>query len=217
MDFIPKIKNYRTKKAYYEGKIAVYSTFGIGMTKQREVSNPHKAGPAVDVLTESTAYWLSTGELPAGLITGHKMIDLEHRFLIAAIANLRKVCIDHVNFKDCTSCSHERQQRCEADVIGMLGDVFAFILDHFKTEETVMRDSLLLMVDRDVCEAHMEDHAAISAALQEIVSSLDSDHIVSRIRELDALLARWVTHHIALHDLILSRWIAREDSLLKDL
>jgi len=98
----------------------------------------------------------------------------------------------------------------------MLGDVFAFILDHFKTEEMVMRDSLLLMVDRDVCEAHMEDHAAISSAVQKIVSSLDSQHIVSRIRELDALLARWETNHIALHDLILSRWIAREDSLLKD-
>ncbi|UCV21719.1 hemerythrin domain-containing protein [Ferribacterium limneticum] len=187
------------------------------MTKQRVVSIPHMAGAAVDVLSESTAHWLSTGELPAELVTGHKLIDSEHRFLIAAIANLRRVCIDHVNLKDCTGCSDERQQRCEADVIAMLGDVFAFILDHFKTEEMVMRDSLLLMVDRDVCEAHMEDHAAISLAVQQIVSSLDSHHIVSRIRELDTLLARWETNHIALHDLILSRWIAREDSLLRDL
>ncbi|MFZ2973672.1 bacteriohemerythrin [Ferribacterium limneticum] len=187
------------------------------MTKQRVVPNPHKAGPVVDVVSESTAYWLTTGELPAELLTGHKLIDSEHRFLIAAIANLRRVCIDHVNLKDCTGCSHERQQRCEADVIAMLGDVFAFILDHFKTEEMVMRDSLLLMVDRDVCEAHMEDHAAISSTVQQIVSSLDSHHVVSRIRELDALLARWETNHIALHDLILSRWISREDSLLKNL
>lgn len=187
------------------------------MTKQRVVSIPHMAGAAVDVVSESTAHWLSTGELPAELITGHKLIDSEHRFLIAAIANLRRVCIDHVNLKDCTDCSRGRQQHCEADVIAMLGDVFAFILEHFKTEEMVMRDSLLLMVDRDVCEAHMEDHAAISLAVQQIVSSLDSHHIVSRIRELDALLARWQTHHIALHDLILSRWIAREDSLLRDL
>lgn len=186
------------------------------MTKQRVVSIPHMAGAAVDDLSESTAYWLSTGELPAELITGHKLIDSEHHFLIGAIANLRRVCLDHVNLKDCTGCSHDRQERCEADVIAMLGDVFAFILDHFKTEEMVMRDSLLLMVDRDVCEAHMEDHAAISATVQQIVSSLDSQHIVSRIRELDALLARWETNHIALHDLILSRWIAREDSLLKD-
>ena len=217
LDFITKINKYRINKSNYDGRIAFYTTFGIGMTKQRVVSIPHMAGAAVDVLSESTAHWLSTGELPAELVTGHKLIDSEHRFLIAAIANLRRVCVDHVNLKDCTGCSHERQQRCEADVIAMLGDLFAFILDHFKTEEMVMRDSLLLMVDRDVCEAHMEDHAAISSAVQQIVSSLDSHHIVSRIRELDALLARWVTNHIALHDLILSRWIARDDSLLRDL
>lgn len=217
LNFITKIKNYRINKLNYDGKITVSNTFGIGMTKQRAVSIPRMAEPAVDVLSESTAYWLSTGELPAELITGHKLIDSEHRFLIDAIANLRRVCIDHINLKDCTGCSHDRQQRCEADVIAMLGDVFAFILDHFKTEEMVMRDSLLLMVDRDVCEAHMEDHAAISSTVQQIVSSLDSNHVVSRIRELDALLARWQTNHVALHDLILSRWIAREDSLLRDL
>lgn len=186
------------------------------MTKQRVVFNPHLAGPDVDVVSESTAYWLSNGHLPPELITGHKLIDSEHHFLIVAIANLRRICIDHVNLKDCTGCTHDRQQRCEMEVVTMLGDVFAFILDHFKTEEMVMRDSLLLMVDRDVCEAHMEDHAAISSTVQQIVSSLDSHHVVSRIRELDALLARWETNHIALHDLILSRWIAREDSLLRE-
>ena len=184
------------------------------MTNLWQISDPHKVGPVVADLSECTAYWLSTGKLPAELITGHKLIDSEHYFLIASIANLRRVCIDHLNLKGCNACSHDRQQSCEADLVAMLGDVFAFILDHFKTEETVMRDSLLVMVDRDVCEAHMEDHAAISLTVQKIVSSLDPLHVVSRIRELDALLARWVTNHIALHDLMLSRWISRDDSLL---
>jgi hemerythrin-like metal-binding protein len=217
LDIITKINNHHANKLNYDGKISPSNTFGIGMTKQRVVPHHYQAGPDVNVLSESTAYWLSTGQLPAELITGHKLVDSEHHFLIAAIANLRRVCIDHVNLKDCTGCTHERQQRCEAEVITMLGDVFAFILDHFKTEEMVMRDSLLLTVDRDLCEAHMEDHAAISSTVQEIVSSLDSHQIVSRIRELDALLTRWETNHIALHDLILSRWVAREDSLLRDL
>ncbi|MBL8429472.1 MAG: hypothetical protein JNJ95_06245 [Dechloromonas sp.] len=77
-----------------------------------------------------------------------------------------------------------------------------------------MRESLLLLGDHDLCAAHMEDHAAISSTVQKIVSSLDHQQVVSQIRELDALLARWVTNHIALHDLMLSRWIAREDSFL---
>lgn len=185
------------------------------MTKQRMVVNHWTAEIPVEALSNITAHWLDTGELPPELITGHKLIDFEHRFLVSSIANLRRVCIDHLAFSDCHGCKDDQRASCESQVIGMLGDVFAFILEHFKTEETIMRDSLLLMVDRDVCQAHMEDHAAIAAKVQQIVSMLDGFHMVSRIRELDALLARWMINHVALHDLLLSRWISREDSLLK--
>lgn len=185
------------------------------MTKQRMVAKPWPAEIPVEALSDVTAHWLDTGELPPELLTGHKLIDFEHRFLISSIANLRRVCVDHLAFADCHACSHGQRAGCENEVIGMLGDVFAFILEHFKTEEKIMRDSLLLMVDRDVCQAHMEDHAAIAAKVQQIVSTLDQFHTVSRIRELDALLACWMTNHIALHDFLLSRWVSREDSLLK--
>lgn len=185
------------------------------MTTQRAVSIQMRRDESVDSLSDTTAHWLATGDLPPELITGHKLIDFEHRFLVSAIANLRKVCIDHINFADCSGCRNDLRERCENQLIGMLGDVFSFILDHFKTEESIMRDSLMLMVDRDVCQAHMEDHAEIAAKVQEIVSSLDQLHVVSRIRELDQLLTRWITNHIALHDLLLSRWISREDSLLQ--
>jgi hemerythrin len=182
------------------------------MANQQAVSDTFLTNTPDQGVSESTAYWLSNGALPPALITGHKLIDQEHRFLISAIANLRVLCIDYIHLKDCAACGHGQQQRCETEMLGMLGDVFAFILDHFRTEESVMRDSMLVMVDRDVCEAHMEDHGAISSAVQKIVVSLDIRHVVSQIRELDALLERWVTNHIALHDLILSRWVFREDS-----
>jgi len=187
------------------------------MTQQRVVSFPFQNLASADAVSDITVHWSTTGELPPELLTGHKLIDFEHRFLIGAMANLRKVCRDHQGLNDCHGCAEAVQHGCEANLIGLLGDVFAFILDHFRTEEAVMRDSLLLMIDRDVCEAHMEDHAAISKAVQEIVSALDPHHVVSRIRELDGLRTRWVTNHIALHDLLLARWISREDSLLKGL
>ena len=38
-----------------------------------------------------------------------------------------------------------------------------------------------------------------------------------RLHELDALLARWVTNHVALHDMLLSRWAKRDGSLLRHL
>jgi hemerythrin-like metal-binding protein len=194
----------------------VFNIFGVAMTAQRMVAKSWTTEVSVDVLSDVIAHWRETGELPPELLTGHRLIDFEHRFLVSSIANLQRVCIDYQTYADCQSCGQDRRAHCEGELIGLLGDVFAFILEHFKNEESIMRESLLLTVDREVCQAHMEDHAAIAAKVQEIVSSLDRSHTVSRIRELDALLARWMTNHIALHDMLLSRWISREDSLLRN-
>lgn len=179
------------------------------MTKQRTVPLPSVEGATVDELPDIIAHWRLTGLLPPELITGHHLIDTEHRFLIDAIANLQRICKSMTEFKDCVSCGRLQQARCENNLVGLLGDIFAFILDHFRHEEEIMRNSMLLVIDRAVCDAHIEDHADIAAKVQQIVAALDSSHVVSRIRELEALLARWVTNHIALHDLLLSRWIAR--------
>ena len=190
---------------------------GVKMTKQRTLGIAYGEQKSVDALSDEVAHWLAAGDLPAQLVTGHPLIDTEHRFLINAIANLRRICLDQVALKSCIACGKPMQERCEGNLIGLLGDIFSFILDHFKNEESIMRDSMLVIVDREVCQAHMEDHAEIAAKVQEIVSALDSVHIVSRIRELDALLARWMTNHVALHDMMLSRWVMRDDSLLRHL
>lgn len=159
--------------------------------------------------------WLLGGELPPELITGHKSIDAEHRLLLSCADSLRKICIDLVNAPHCGGCNQAVRSRCENELVALLGDLLAFILDHFKNEEAIMRNSLFQMVDRDVCEAHMEDHAAISGKVLEIVASLDPMNSVSRMRDLDALLSRWIVNHIGLHDVLLVRWIEREDSLLR--
>lgn len=197
-------------------KIDIFNTLWLVMTADWMAAKSPTTGVSADALPNVVTHWRATGELPPELVTGHRLIDLEHRFLVSSIANLQRVCLDHLNYADCRTCDPLRRERCEGNLIGLLGDVFAFILEHFKNEESIMRESLLLTVDWELCQAHMEDHAAISAKVQEIVSSLDRLHTVSRIRELDALLARWLTNHIALHDMLLSRWIAREDSLLRN-
>ena len=185
------------------------------MTKQRTLGIAYGEQKSVDALSDEVAHWLAAGDLPAQLVTGHPLIDTEHRFLINAIANLHRICLDQVALKSCIACGKPMQERCEGNLIGLLGDIFSFILDHFKNEESIMRDSMLVIVDREVCQAHMEDHAEIAAKVQEIVSALDSQHVVSRIRELDALLSCWVTNHVVMHDLLLSRWVSRDDSLLR--
>lgn len=187
---------------------------GVEMTKLRMLPVQSWGDQSADSLSAEIAYWVNTGDLPPQLITGHPMIDREHRFLIASISNLRRICIDQARFQDCVSCGADQQRLCDKNLISLLGDVFAFILDHFKNEESIMRESLLLVIDRDLCQAHMEDHAEIAAKVQEIVSGLDRQHLVSSIRDLDALLSRWVTNHVVMHDMLLSRWIGRDDALL---
>jgi hemerythrin len=187
---------------------------GVKMTKQR-TGIAYGEQKSVDALSDEVAHWLAAGDLPAQLVTGHPLIDTEHRFLINAIANLRRICLDQVALKSCIACGKPMQERCEGNLIGLLGDIFPSFSTTSRTKKSIMRDSMLVIVDREVCQAHMEDHAEIAAKVQEIVSALDSRHVVSRIRELDALLSRWVTNHVVMHDLLLSRWVSRDDSLLR--
>lgn len=154
-------------------------------------------------------------ELPPELLTGHRHLDAEHRLLLGNISNLRRICIDQVNLKHCADCHQAQRNHCESHLVSLLGDLLAFILEHFRTEEEIMRDSLLQMVNREVCEAHMEDHAAISGKVQEIVAALDPMNTVGLIRDLDGLLTRWVSNHIQMHDMLLVRWVEREDSVLR--
>ncbi len=154
-------------------------------------------------------------ELPPELVTGHRHLDAEHRLLLECISNLRGICIDQVNFRHCSDCHQAQRNHCENHLVSMLGDLLAFILDHFRMEEEIMRDSLLQMVNREICEAHMEDHAAISGKVQEIVGALDPMNTVGLIRDLDGLLTRWVSNHIEMHDMLLVRWVEREDSVLR--
>lgn len=169
---------------------------------------------AIHVSITNSSFGRQLAELPPELQTGHKHLDAEHSLLLSSISSLRRICIDQVRYRHCGNCDQSRRGYCDDNLVSMLGDLLAFILEHFRKEEEVMRDSLMLMVYRDVCEAHMEDHAAISGKIQEIVVSLDRQNTVVLIRELDALLARWVSNHIALHDLLLARWLERDGASL---
>ena len=172
---------------------------------------------------QETAILLTTGEaspfnellgrnLPAGLNTGIAQVDFGHAQLLSCIAALRNLCAHPTN-NSCTTCDIAPQGKCEPALIGLLGDLLAFILDHFHIEEKAMRDSLLYMVDRHVCEAHMEDHALISEKIQQIVAAIDPSITVQQVRELEKLLVRWESNHIVLHDQALERWILRQDIL----
>ena len=177
------------------------------------ISEPEISSPATN--SPRPAQYSAFPALPAELNTGLHLIDFEHKVLLNSMATLRQVCHDFSARQDCSGCHVSSRNQCEGNLVSLLGDLLAFIMDHFHNEEKMMRDSLLVLVNRDLCDAHMEDHAAISSTVQQIVAALDPMQTPSLIRELDALLHRWVSNHIGLHDMWLARWIEREDSILR--
>lgn len=148
-------------------------------------------------------------ELPAGLETGNDRIDAEHRQLLTLTGGLRVICRDPDGLPDCSACTAGQQLNCEGRLIALLGDLFACMLEHFSSEELLMRDAHMQVGDAEHYAAHIEDHAAIAQKVQELVARLDIVHTVERIRELDGLLTRWVRHHVEMHDRLLVRWLAR--------
>lgn len=75
--------------------------FRLATTAQRTAHISSGAGVSANLLSDAVAHWLGTGNLPPQLITGHAMIDHEHRFLIGAIANLRRICVDQTRLENC--------------------------------------------------------------------------------------------------------------------
>ncbi|MFZ2269713.1 MAG: hemerythrin domain-containing protein [Azonexus sp.] len=148
-------------------------------------------------------------------LTGNPTIDAEHQELYAILKMARSICVDMLALRNCAGCDVARRDHCESHLLKLLGDLLFSIVEHFKVEESMMRESLLIMVDHLQCELHMEDHAAISSKIERIIAALDTLPTVDLLREVEKVLASWVMNHIATHDMTLVNWIEREDSALR--
>lgn len=142
------------------------------------------------------------------LLTGHPEIDNEHRLLLRAIEGLRSICEKFEGAGDCQGCPHASSRGCDNFLVETLGDLLMFLVDHFRNEEDLMRIGRVSLIDRELCERHKEDHAAISHAVQDIVGALAPQRTADHIRRLHTLLENWVSNHIRLHDMVLVRLLA---------
>lgn len=166
------------------------------------------SAPVVSKIIAAPANLLAP-ELPAALETGFPAVDAEHRQLLACMRTQRGLCDGLYTRNDCSGCHAGQRQLCDNNLVSLL----AFILEHFHTKEAAIRDSLLQIVDRELCEAHAEDHVEISTKVQEIVGALDPQRTVVLMRELDRLLRRRLESHIQMHDLVVARWMQREAAM----
>lgn len=187
---------------------------GAAMTYPKD-KNDFRDMPGESVLATSAAS--GAEELPPELACGNRLIDEEHRSLLESIGHLKRVCSDYRNVADCQSCSDEHRRGCEHKLLRMLGDIIEFIIEHFEHEETLMRRTLLPIMNEPAYKEHVEAHANISAGVIGILSSLTPDITVEKIRDLELSLHGWLIGHIYQHDLPLADWLKRDDSMLHEI
>lgn len=144
------------------------------------------------------------------LLTGNPEVDSEHRLLLNTIDRLREVCSEYETRGDCEGCSPTQIAACHRNLVDTLGDLLAFLMDHFFAEEQAMREYGLISSEKELCERHKEDHALISDTVLRIVAALDTPQTVILIRQLQSVLDTWLEHHMELHDAALLRMIRQQ-------
>lgn len=136
------------------------------------------------------------------LLTGNPQTDSEHRLLLNAMTRLREICAELDRQAESLDTDGGTDM---ADVVDALGDLLAFLVDHFYAEEKLMKKFGLTIQDKQLCDQHKEDHAAISDAVLRIVSNLDRSRAAPLIKQLQSVLQNWLEHHIEIHDVMLVR------------
>lgn len=139
------------------------------------------------------------------LLTGNAEVDSEHRLLLNAIARLRDACAALERQADGGADAHIDSE----EFVDLLGDLLAFLVDHFFAEEKLMKACGLTVKEKALCERHMEDHAVISDTVLRIVTTLDTQQTAALVRQLHAVLQEWIEHHIEIHDALLVRLIGQ--------
>ena len=91
------------------------------------------SAPVVSKIIVAPANLLAP-ELPAALETGFPAVDAEHRQLLACMRTLRGLCDGLYTRSDCSGCSAGQRQLCDNNLVSLLGDLLAFILEHFQPE-----------------------------------------------------------------------------------
>lgn len=138
--------------------------------------------------------------LPDALATGFAMIDEEHRQLKAAINRLRTICDDFDNKQTCAGCSVDRISACESSLLDCVSDLLGYVVEHFRTEENLMKDLGISMKHRERYLSHAEDHANIADRIALLARLTDQQLTVQAIADTAAVLSRWLDHHIQHHD-----------------
>lgn len=139
--------------------------------------------------------------LPRALSTGIAMIDEEHRQLRAFIERLRSICDEFDSRQTCAGCSSDRISACESSMLDCVTDLLGYMVEHFRTEENLMRDLGISAKQHERYLMHAEDHANIADRVARLARPQDRLQTVRTIADTAGVLSRWLDHHIWHHDM----------------
>jgi hemerythrin-like metal-binding protein len=138
--------------------------------------------------------------IPQGLETGISIIDDEHRRLREFIAGLRTICAEFDGKQICAGCTDEKITACNAALLDCVTELLGFMVEHFRNEEDLMKDRGLSAQQHESYLLHAEDHANIAERIAVLTQPRSRQETVRVITDTASLLARWLDHHIAHHD-----------------
>jgi hemerythrin-like metal-binding protein len=113
------------------------------------------------------------------LSVGHESIDQEHKHVLDTMARIYLVELD---------------KKSDEEVIQLFGELIDLIVDHFHSEETVMRANRYPDAD-DHSKLHGEFFSRITSILYLLETG--SDRVAG---ELIRCVEDWASHHILVHD-----------------
>lgn len=133
-------------------------------------------------------------------LTGNRIVDDEHARLLEMVFGLRAICRTFDRKESCSGCAADKVAACEDRVFACISELMDYMVEHFGSEERLMKDLGLAARRRLMFEEHVEDHARLAGHLSDLTLPGAPEMTVGRIADLSALVLEWLDHHIRIHD-----------------
>lgn len=138
--------------------------------------------------------------IPIELVTGISIVDEEHRQLRDFIVKLQMICAEFGNKQSCAGCTDEKITACDAALLDCVTELLGFMVEHFRNEENLMKNLGVSAKQHERYLLHAEDHANIAERVVVLTIPKSRQETVRAIADTASILARWLDHHIAHHD-----------------
>lgn len=127
-------------------------------------------------------------------------IQHEHAMLSEKLSVLRGHCVALSSCRgDCT-CDEVAKLACADQIVTDIGDLLNYMVEHFRHEETLMKDFGLHRIAPKLFGEHVEAHATMSEALSELVGALEEHDPYPHLTGLINFVAGWLHDHVANQD-----------------